>query len=324
MVFNNPMYVFIGILGAIIWLLTQLNIGKKPELYVTNNLIKKKSGGLKFIHIFLGLFFWGSISYSLMGPRLPMGFSKGQIEVNDIFFVVDVSRSMLANDFDPNRLEAAKSKILEFIKLRPTDRIGIIIFSEKAFTLLPLTTDLDLISQIIGEIQVGFLGSGTNIGDALGLAIGRAAQSVAKNKVAVLLTDGVSNVGMMTPIQAAEKAKDVGLKVYTIGVGGSDTAQIPTGVNLFGQAQYQNIPGGSVDLKTLKQIADITGGKTYLATNDKALRDVLNEIGKLEKTEIDNPGKMIFQELYFKYLLIGVIGLLFMELFQRIVLKEVA
>ena len=122
---------------------------------------------------------------------------------------------MLATDFKPNRLEVAKQKISDFVALRPKDRIGIVMFSEKAFTLLPLSTDLELIQEIISEIKVGFLGSGTNIGDALALGVARAAQSLTKNKVIVLLTDGVSNVGVMTPEQATREAAEKNIKTYT-------------------------------------------------------------------------------------------------------------
>jgi Ca-activated chloride channel family protein len=252
-----------------------------------------------------------------------MGFAKNKIEVNDIFFVVDVSRSMLAEDFSPNRLEVAKEKIAEFVALRPTDRIGIIIFSEKAFTLLPLSTDLKLIKQMVGEIKVGgMLGSGTNIGDALGLAVARGAQSLAENKVIVLLTDGVSNVGFLTPQQAAQEAKEQGIKVYTIGIGGSRDAKIPYGRNVFGRKRYQTIPGGSIDFKTLEEIADVTSGQSFAAQDEKALKDVLSEIEKLERSEIDSSARVIYKEIYLKFLIIGVILILLSELSRRIVFKE--
>lgn len=321
MEFKSIHLAIFGLIGLIFWVLNYFYFFKKPEIILPKKLGRNGPGILRSLIFIIGFLSWISITFSLLGPRKPLGFAKNNIEVNDIFFIVDVSRSMLANDFQPNRLEAAKRKILEFVDLRPSDRIGIIMFSEKAFTLLPLSTDLKLIKRMVAEIKVGFLGSGTNIGDALGLAVGRGSQSLAKNKIAILLTDGVSNVGSMTPIQAAEQARDQGIKVYTIGVGGRDDAQIPLGSSRFGQ--FQNIPGGSIDLKTLEQISKITNGKTYLARNEKALREVLSDIGKLERTEIETHGKIIYEELYFKYLFIGVLMLVFVEIARNLVIKEI-
>ncbi|MGB0453849.1 MAG: VWA domain-containing protein, partial [Bacteriovoracaceae bacterium] len=277
----------------------------------------------KWLVLIIGMVAWGYISFSITLPREPLSYTPNQVEVNDIFFVIDVSRSMLANDFKPDRLTVAKEKIREFVKLRPKDRIGIIMFSEKAFTLLPLSTDLELIQKIIDDIKVGFLGSGTNIGDALALAVARGAQSPTENKVIVLLTDGVSNVGVMTPSQAAVKAKDQDIKVYTIGIGGARDAKIPLGRGLLGGKRFQNIPGGSIDMQTLDEIANLTGGKSYYARDEKALTDVLDEIERLERTEINLSSKIIYKEHYFKYLLIGVLLLVLCELLSMYLLRLV-
>ena len=247
---------------------------------------------------------------------------KNTIEVNDIFIVLDLSRSMLAEDLKPNRFEAAKIKIQEFVSLFPRDRIGIVIFAEKVFTLLPLSTDLNLINKMVAQIKLGPLGDGTNIGDALALGVGRLLQSLAKNKVMILMTDGVSNVGTMTPLQAAEMAAEQKIKIYTIGIGGAKDARIPVGPNMFGVQRYQMIPGGSVDEKGLKEIADLTGGKFYMARDNKALENVLGDINKLERTEIEQSGRIIYEELYFKYLLIGVLLLIGTELSRRLLLRE--
>lgn len=323
MEYKNLGYIYWAIAGGLIWLIDYWRIFRKPEIFLPSKLAKKTNGFLRTLFFILGTVGWIYMGIALSGPREPLGFQKSTIKVNDIYFVVDVSRSMLANDFDPNRLEAAKEKIKEFIKLRPTDRIGIIIFSEKIFTLLPLSTDLKLIEQMISEIKVGFLGSGTNIGDALGLSVARATQSLAENKIVILLTDGVSNVGNMTPEKAAEEAKNAGVKVYTIGIGGAKDAKIPVGKGIFGQ-RYQLIPGGSIDTKTLEMIADTTGGKSYIAQDVEALKDVFTEIEQLEKTEIESSGQAIYKELYYKYLLIALILLLSSELGRRVVLREVA
>ena len=172
MEYRTPFLAVLGILTTLAWALNYLgyfqtsklvvgrvnNNGKKAKLYKTSNFV-------------IGLIAWLLISFSMTGPRKPLSFSPSQIEVNDILLVLDVSRSMLAEDLKPNRIENAKQRLREFAALKPTDRIGIIIFSEKVFTLLPLTTDPSLIDKIISDIRIGFLGSGTNIGDALGLAV---------------------------------------------------------------------------------------------------------------------------------------------------------
>lgn len=325
MSFESPYLSILGLVCTIIWSISFLKIGRKAQIYLAAQTKTIPSFSIiRYLLLLIGMASWISISYSLATPRKSMGLTNNKIEVNDIVFVVDVSRSMLAEDFVPNRLEAAKSKILEFVKLRPKDRIGIIMFSEKAFTLLPLSTDLNLIEQIIEEIKVGFLGSGTNIGDAIGLAVGRAAQSIAENKVLILLTDGVSNVGTMTPLQAAREAKKQNIKIYTIGIGGSRDAKIPLGRSLFGKKQYQTIPGGSIDTEVLEEIAKITKGQFFLAANSKALKNVLAEIEKLERTEIEASSRIIYKELYFKYLLYGVLGLVLVELSRKVILKECA
>jgi len=320
--FNHLSNIVWGIIGLIIWSVGFWSFFKSPELAVPKKFVASGGKWKRLLVFTIGIIGWLFISYSLAGPRLPLGYADNKKEVNDIFFVVDISRSMLAEDFKPNRLEVAKKKIAEFIKLRPKDRIGIIMFSEKAFTLLPLTTDNKLIKEMIGHIKVGLFGGGTNIGDAVGLSVARAAQSLAENKVIILLTDGVSNVGNMTPIQAAEEAKKENIKVYSIGIGGNRDAKIPTGRGIFGM-QYQTIPGGGIDNKTLQSIAKITGGKSYAAANPKALKDVFLEIDKLERTEITSTGKMIFKELYYFYLLLGVGFLLFSEFARVFWLKEV-
>jgi Ca-activated chloride channel family protein len=324
MEFGSKLFPIFGVFGLLAWLAIKNYWFKKSSIILGSGLGKPATGKFKRLMLnLIGLVAWGYITFSLSLPRVPLSYAPNQVEVNDIFFIVDVSRSMLATDFKPNRLEVAKQKISDFVALRPKDRIGIVMFSEKAFTLLPLSTDLDLIQNIISEIKVGFLGSGTNIGDALALGVARAAQSLTKNKVIILLTDGVSNVGVMTPEQAAREAAEKGIKTYTIGIGGAEDAKIPLGTSRVGALRYQNIPGGSIDLKTLQEIADITGGKAYFARNEGALGDVLDEIEKLERTEIKTSNKIIYEELYYKYLFIGVLILLIVELLSKLFLRSV-
>ena len=322
MEYRTPYLMILGLLVIVFWTMNYWSLLKKPELKLY---IKEKANNIMLTKIFLyivGLIGWGLISFSLMGPRMPLSFSPSQIEVNDILLVLDVSRSMLAEDLRPNRLENAKQRLREFAALKPTDRIGIIIFSEKVFTILPLTTDPSLIDQVISDIRIGYLGSGTNIGDALGLAVARAQNSETKNKVVVLLTDGVNNVGNMTPIDAAKLAKKFNIKVYTIGLGADKNAKLPIGRGAFGM-RYQNMPGGGIDMKTLNEISDLTGGKTYRAKDENSFKKILHDINELEKTKIDSKSQIIYDEVYYKYLLWGLM-ILFLHLgLKRFYLKEV-
>jgi Ca-activated chloride channel family protein len=315
MEYKNIYYALFGLIALVFWSVDFWKVLKKPEINLpTHGQVKSGVRFLKLVVYLIGLFGWFLISYSLTGPRLAREITPQKIEVNDLYFVVDVSRSMLAEDFRPNRLEVAKEKIREFVKLKPADRIGIVMFSEKAFTLLPLTTDLKLIEQLIADISVGALGSGTAMGDALGLAVARAATSAAENKVIVLLTDGVNNVGNLGPIDAAKMAKENSIKVYSIGIGGDPNANLPG---------YRMIPGGSIDLKTLKKISDLTGGKSFFASNERALERVLTDINKLEKTEIEVKSQVVYQELFYQYLFYGVILFVLAELLRKFVLREV-
>lgn len=320
--FQHIHYALFGMAGLLFWLISFFYILKKPQLFIPSKYKKKGIPILRTLIFSIGIIAWLYISFALAGPRRPLGMDKNTIEVNDIFIVLDLSRSMLAEDLKPNRFEAAKQKIQEFVALFPRDRIGVVIFAEKVFTLLPLSTDLNLINKMVSQVKIGPLGDGTNIGDALALGVGRLIQSQAKNKVMILLTDGVSNVGVLTPLQAAEMAGEQKIKVYTIGIGGAKDARIPVGPNMFGVQRYQMIPGGSVDEKGLKEIAMMTGGRFYMARDNKALQNVLGDINKLERTEIEQSGKIIYEELYFKYLLIGILLLLSAELSRRLLLRE--
>jgi len=319
---NHPYFGFIGLLGFLFWILNFFYLFKKSQIVIPE---KYKKRGFQFLRLFvliIGIVGWLNITYALMGPRRPLGMDKNTIDVSDIFIVFDLSRSMMAEDLKPNRFEAAKEKVHDFVELFPKDRIGIVTFAERVFTLLPLSTDLKLITKMVDSIELGPLGDGTNIGDALALAVGRLIQSSAKTKIIILLTDGVSNVGALTPVQASEIAVENKIKIYTIGIGGNKEAQIPVGPKVFGMQRYQMIPGGSVDVKTMQEISRMTNGKFYMATDNRALERVLKEINQLEKTEVEYSGRIIYEELYFKYLLIGIFFFVLGELLRRVILKE--
>jgi Ca-activated chloride channel homolog len=217
----------------------------------------------------------------------PQSSSSGQnvtTEGIDIIMALDISASMLAEDFKPNRIEAAKRVAEEFIDGRPTDRIGLVIFSGESFTQCPITSDHSVLKNLFAGIQSGMLADGTAIGEGLATAVSRIKESKAKSKVIILLTDGVNNIGEISPQTAGEIAKTFNIRVYTIGVGTHGSAPYPVKTP-FG-IQYQNVPV-DIDEATLKEIAGETGGKYFRATNTTKLREIYAEIDKMEKSKVD-------------------------------------
>jgi len=220
----------------------------------------------------------------LARPQATNKFQDVSTEGIDIMLTMDISGSMLAKDFKPDRLEAAKNVATEFISGRPYDRIGLVVFSGESFTQCPLTTDHAVLINLMREIKSGMIEDGTAIGMGLANAINRIKDSEAKSKVIILLTDGINNRGEIAPATAAEIAKTYGIRVYTIGVGTQGMAPYPVQTP-FG-TQYQNLPV-EIDEAILKQIAGETGGKYFRATDNDKLIQVYKEIDKLEKSIID-------------------------------------
>lgn len=202
----------------------------------------------------------------------------------DIMLSIDVSGSMLARDFTPDRLEAAKEIGIKFISGRQTDRMGLVVFSGESFTLCPLTTDHASLINMFKDIKMGILEDGTAIGSGLAVATSRLKESTAISRVVILLTDGVNNRGEIAPLTAAEIAKSYGVRVYPVGIGSMGTAPYPVQTP-FG-VQYQEMEV-KIDEEMLQQVADMTGGKYFRATNNKALEQVYAEIDKLERSKID-------------------------------------
>lgn len=324
MEYKTPYLAAIALIVMLVWSMDYFKRSKTHQLSISFGEMRVQSWrkALRLLLFAIGITGWGYLSYSFTQPRTAQSFSPASRDVIDIVMVVDVSRSMLAEDLRPNRLEVTKKQLRRFAQKRITDRVGVVIFSEKVFTLMPLSTDPELLDKVIADIDIGYLGSGTNIGDGLGLGIARATESEAKSKVIILLTDGVANVGNLTPLQAAEEAKKQGIKVYTIGVGSHEDAKIPVGRSVFG-TQYQLIPGGSIDYKTLKEISDLTGGKFYPATDEEALELVLDDIDKLERTEIKVDNQVVYDEHYYRYFGVGFILLLISEVLRKTLLREI-
>jgi Ca-activated chloride channel homolog len=247
-------------------------------------------------------------------PQTSESFQDVSTEGIDIMLAMDISGSMLARDFRPDRLEAAKNVATEFISGRPYDRMGLVVFSGESFTQCPLTTDHAVLINLLREIKSGMIEDGTAIGMGLATSINRIKDSESKSKVIIILTDGVNNMGEIAPSTAADIAKTYGIRIYTVGVGTQGVAPYPVQTP-FG-LQYQNMPV-EIDEAILKEIAQKTGGKYFRATDNDKLIQVYKEIDKLEKSKID---VRQFSRKEEKFMLPGLIAfiLLIFELITKI------
>ncbi len=239
----------------------------------------------------------------------------------DIMLAIDVSGSMLARDFKPDRITAAKEVAGSFIADRYGDRIGLVAFAGEAFTQSPLTTDQSTLQTLLARIRSGLIEDGTAIGNGLATAINRLRESEAKSKVIILLTDGVNNRGEIAPLTAAEIAKAQGIRVYTIGVGTEGMAPYPA-IDMFGNITFVN-QKVEIDEKTLTAISDMTGGKYFRATDKAKLKAIYDEINQLEKSKVEVTEHISYHELYLVWVL-AALGLLLVEfLLSNLVLKRI-
>jgi Ca-activated chloride channel family protein len=263
-----------------------------------------------------------ALIFLIIALARPQNFSAGQsvnAEGIDITMVLDISGSMLAEDFKPNRLEAAKKVIDNFVSARTTDRIGLVIFSREAFTQCPLTIDYSVLRNLLGDIRTGMIEDGTAIGNGIANGINRLKDSDAESRVIILLTDGVNNAGEVDPISAAEIASTFGIRIYTIGVGTRGEAPYPVQTP-FG-TRYQMVPV-EIDETILKKIAEITGGEYFRATNNRALEEIYNKIDKMEKTKIEITSFRNAKELFAGWLGIGFALLLLELLASKTILRK--
>ncbi|MBA4321427.1 MAG: aerotolerance regulator BatA [Odoribacter sp.] len=275
--------------------------------------------GLTYRHFIRHLLFGlrttavGLLVVVLARPQLTDNFQDVSTEGIDIILTLDISGSMLARDFKPDRLEASKNVATEFITGRPYDRMGLVVFSGESFTQCPLTTDHAVLINLLREMKSGMIEDGTAIGMGLATAVNRIKDSEAKSKVIILLTDGVNNKGMIAPLTAAEIAKTYNIRVYTIGVGTQGVAPYPVQTP-FG-LQYQDMPV-EIDEAILKEIAKMTDGKYFRATDNEKLIQVYSEIDKLEKSRIDVRQFKLREE---KFGLLALIAfcMIFLELVLR-------
>lgn len=290
--FAHPqlLWLFLLFIPLIVWYVMR-HKNNNPTLLVSSTMPFAKMGNswklyLKHFMFAVKLAAIGCIIIILCRPQTHDSWSTTETEGTDIILAIDVSTSMLAKDFDPDRFNAAKSVALQFVSGRETDNIGVVIFAGESFTQVPLTLDKAVLMNYIQNIKIGVLQDGTAIGDGIATSINRIKNGKAKSKSIILLTDGSNNTGVVAPLTAAEIAKEYGIKIYTIGVGSNGSAKYPVGVNYYGKMEYQTLPV-VIDEVTLRKIAEVTGGEYFRATNENVLKDVFDEIDKLEKTRMD-------------------------------------
>ena len=240
----------------------------------------------------------------------------------DIIMAIDVSASMLAKDLKPNRLDALKNVADEFIKNRVSDRIGLVEYAGESYTKTPLTTDKSIILKSLREIKYNnIIEGGTAIGMGLATSVNRIKDSKSKSKVIILLTDGVNNAGFIDPLTAAELAKEYDIKIYSIGLGTNGLALSPVGINARGKLNYANIQV-EIDEELLTQISEMSGGKYFRATDNSKLKEIYNEIDKLEKTEIEEFKYYSVDEKFRVFLIPAILLIAFELLMKFTILKS--
>lgn len=269
--------------GFYIWRLNK----REPEFnYSSLNLFTgiRPSFRVRFRHslIVLRLLALTGLIFALARPQSRSSWKDTKTEGIDIVISMDVSLSMLAKDFKPNRLEVAKEVILEFIDQRPNDRIGLVLFGGQVFTQCPLTTDHKVLKNMFPQIRAGSLDQGTAIGLGLANAVARIRESKAKSKVIIFISDGVNNVGEISPLTAGELAKTYGIRVYCIGVGSKGKALQPVAIYAQNEYEYDYVDV-EIDEKIMTQISEMTGGRYFRATNKENLKEVYREIDKWRK-----------------------------------------
>lgn len=285
---------------------------RRPHLRVSN-VRPWKSGGrsvlgvVRHIPFVLRIAALSLIVVAIARPRSSTKIEKVDTEGIDIVLAMDVSTSMLARDFTPDRISAAKDIAIEFIAQRPSDRMGIVVFAGESYTQCPLTTDRATLINLMKEIETGLIEDGTAIGNGLATAVARMQNSDAKSRVVILLTDGVNNSGEITPQTAADIAKTYGIRVYTIGVGANGTAPYPV-MTPWG-VQMQNVEV-EIDENLLKNIAETTGGRYFRATDNTKLSEIYSEINKMEKARTTIDSFPIYKELFTGFALIALACLL--------------
>ncbi len=315
--FSNPefFWLFLALPIAIAWYIWKR---KKQTPAVKLSSIKGFKTGSNFLPklrpflFFLRLLALSALIIAMARPRtVDVSTRTKSTRGIDIIIAIDVSASMLAKDLRPNRLEALKLVAANFIKGRPSDRIGLVEYAGESYTKTPITSDKSIVLSSLNSIKYNnIIEGGTAIGMGLSTSVNRLKDSKALSKVIILMTDGVNNAGFIDPKIASELALEFGIKTYTIGVGTNGTALSPVALNSNGTFVYDNVPV-EIDEDLLKEIAEVTGGKYFRATNNKKLKEIYDEIDKLEKTEVEEFKYTNYEEKYRPLILLAGILLLF-------------
>ena len=326
MTFANPAYLFlllllVPLIAAYVWKLrlSQASMEMSSSEAFDVKGITTAKVRLRHLPFVLRMVAIALVIVILARPQSTDSWQNSSTEGIDIMMAMDISGSMLARDLRPDRLTAAKNVAASFINGRPNDNIGLVVFSGESFTQCPLTTDHAVLLNLFKDIQSGMIEDGTAIGVGLANAVSRIKDSQAKSKVIILLTDGSNNRGEIAPVTAAEIARTFGIRVYTIGVGTQGEAPYPFRLP-GGTIQMQMVPV-DIDEPTLQQIASITGGQYFRATNNSSLKSIYAEIDKMEKTKISVREFSKKQEEYTRIALV-VLGLLLIEWLLRITLLK--
>jgi Ca-activated chloride channel family protein len=318
--FVHPLYLLLLLLiPALIWWLRR----QQQQRYVVMEMSSLQStiklsswrSRLRPLLPYLRLVALALLIIAMARPQRTLKEEKINAEGIDIVMTMDLSSSMLAQDFKPDRLEVAKRMAKEFVSQRQYDRIGMVVFAGEAFTQCPLTTDHEVLQNFISQLQCGLLEDGTAIGMGLAAAVNRLKDSPAKTKVVILVTDGVNNVGYFKPITAGEIAKEFGIKVYAIGVGSVGEALTPVsrrsdGRFIFGLAPVE------IDEDLLRQISKMTGGKYFRATSANDLQQIYRQIDRLEKTKIEVTAIKRYSE-EFRWFALAALVILALEFLLR-------
>ena len=262
------------------------------------------------------------IIVAIARPQSAEHYTNTTTEGIDIVLAVDVSTSMLAKDFTPDRLSVAKEVASEFISDRTGDRIGLVVFAGESFTQSPLTTDQSSLQTMLGRISSGIIEDGTAIGNGLATSINRLRESDAKSKVVILLTDGVNNRGEISPLTAAKIAKDLGIKVYTIGIGRRGTAPYPIFDDRGREVDVVNMKV-EIDEKILRNIAEQTGGEYFRATDKQTLEAVYERINQLEKSRVEVENRTTLHEEFLIFVLWALAALLLEFIIEKVLLKRI-
>jgi len=283
------------------------------------------SGGIRAVLALLKISKYIILSALIIAMARPRTFTVSQDRDDtkgvDIMLSIDVSLSMLAKDLNPDRITALKDIAVKFVEKRPNDRIGVVAYAAEAFTKVPVTSDHQVVIDEIKNLNSVGLEPGTAIGEGLSVAVNHLIKSKAKSKVVILMTDGVSNIQNAIPPQlAAELAKNNNIKVYTIGIGTNGFALMPTSQDIFGELIFTET-AVTIDENTLREVAQVTGGRYFRATSNSSLEEIYDEINQLEKTDI-KVSKLYNYDEYFKIFLWIALGMLFFDALLRWVLYK--